>query len=249
MAIGTHDTNITGPKANKVTFRQTCSNAMLANAVGPELLKHGKKWYFLVANYAFGTDAHERFKKILLAHGGQEVGADLHPLGQTDYSSYLTKARNSDANVLVLLQLWPGLPERDQSRSAARASTRRCSSAGSCAATTSRSACRSTIWSVRSGATSGDPSGRRRDDRLQQAQTGRRRGRLAAVPRLHDRAQRRSTGSSTPARPIRRSSSRRSRTSTTTPPRSGRVFPRLRPSSDPADLRRRHRRQEQAPHA
>jgi branched-chain amino acid transport system substrate-binding protein len=107
MAIGTHDTNITGPKANKVTFRQTCSNAMLANAVGPELIKHGKKWYFLVANYAFGTDAHDRFKKILLAQGGQEVGADLHPLGQTDYSSYLTKVRNSDANVLVLCNYGP----------------------------------------------------------------------------------------------------------------------------------------------
>jgi branched-chain amino acid transport system substrate-binding protein len=107
LAVGTHDTNITGPKANKVTFRQTCSNAMLANAVGPELLKHGKKWYFLVANYAFGTDAHDRLKRILLAHGGEEVGADLHPLGQTDYSSYLTKARNTDANVLVFCNYGP----------------------------------------------------------------------------------------------------------------------------------------------
>ncbi|HEX3468537.1 MAG TPA: ABC transporter substrate-binding protein [Candidatus Elarobacter sp.] len=107
LAVGTHDTNITGPKANKVTFRQTCSNAMLANAVGPELLKHGKKWYFLVANYAFGTDAHDRLKTILLAHGGTEVGADLHPLGQTDYSSYLTKVRNSNADVLVFCNYGP----------------------------------------------------------------------------------------------------------------------------------------------
>ena len=107
LAIGTHDTNITGPKAHRVTFRQTCSNAMLANAVGPDLLKHGKKWYFLIADYAFGTDAHERFKRILLAHGGQEVGADLHPLGATDYSSYLTKARDTDANVLVFCNYGP----------------------------------------------------------------------------------------------------------------------------------------------
>jgi len=107
LAVGTHDTNITGPKAHRVTFRQTCSNAMLANAVGPELLKHGKKWYFLVADYAFGTDGHERLKKILLAHGGQEVGVDLHPLGQTDYSSYLTKARNTDADVLVFSNYGP----------------------------------------------------------------------------------------------------------------------------------------------
>jgi branched-chain amino acid transport system substrate-binding protein len=107
LAVGTHDTNITGPKANRVTFRQTCSNAMLANAVGPELLKHGKKWYFLVANYAFGTDGAFRLKKILNAHGGEVVGEDLHPLGQTDYSSYLTKARNTDADVLVFSNYGP----------------------------------------------------------------------------------------------------------------------------------------------
>ena len=107
VAIGTHDTNITGAKAHRATFRQTCSNAMLANAVGPELLKHGKKWYFLVADYAFGTDAHARFQRILLAHGGQEVGADLHPLGATDYSSYLTKARNTDADTLVFCNYGP----------------------------------------------------------------------------------------------------------------------------------------------
>jgi branched-chain amino acid transport system substrate-binding protein len=107
MAIGTHDTNITGPKANKVTFRTTCSNAMLANAVGPALLKKGKKWYFIVADYAFGNDAHDRFAKILLAAGGQESGADRHPLGQTDYSSYMTKARNTDADVLVFCNYGP----------------------------------------------------------------------------------------------------------------------------------------------
>jgi branched-chain amino acid transport system substrate-binding protein len=107
LAVGTHDTNITGPKAHRVTFRQTCSNAMLANAIGPELLKHGKKWYFLVADYAFGTDGAARLKKILLAHGGQVVGEDLHPLGQTDYSSYLTKARNTNADVLIFSNYGP----------------------------------------------------------------------------------------------------------------------------------------------
>ncbi|MGD1065998.1 MAG: ABC transporter substrate-binding protein [Vulcanimicrobiaceae bacterium] len=107
VAIGTHDTNITGPKAHRATFRQTCSNAMLANAVGPELLKHGKKWYFLVADYAFGTDAHARLEKILTAHGGEVAGVDLHPLGQTDYSSYLTKARNTNADTLVFCNYGP----------------------------------------------------------------------------------------------------------------------------------------------
>jgi len=107
LAIGTHDTNITGAKANRVCFRQTCTNAMLANAVGPALLKKGKRWYFLVADYAFGTDGYARLSKILRANGGTEVGADKHPLGATDYSAYLTKARNTDANVLVFSNYGP----------------------------------------------------------------------------------------------------------------------------------------------
>jgi branched-chain amino acid transport system substrate-binding protein len=107
LAMGTHDTNITGPKAHRVTFRQTCSNAMLANAVGPALLKRGKKWYFITADYAFGNDAHARLARILLAQGGQEMGNDQHPLGQTDYSSYLTKASNSGADVLVFCNYGP----------------------------------------------------------------------------------------------------------------------------------------------
>ena len=107
LAIGTHDTNITGPKANRVCFRATCSNAMLANAIGPALLKKGKRWYFLTADYAFGNDAHDRLSKILRAAGGAEVGNDKHPLGQVDYSSYLTRARNTDANVLVFCNYGP----------------------------------------------------------------------------------------------------------------------------------------------
>lgn len=107
LAIGTHDTNITGPLAHHVTFRQTCSNAMLANAVGPALLKHGKKWYFITADYAFGNDAQARLQKILLAQGGQVVANDKHALGALDFSSYMTKARNSDAEVMVFCNYGP----------------------------------------------------------------------------------------------------------------------------------------------
>ncbi len=107
LAIGTHDTNITGAGAHHVTFRQTCSNAMLANAVGPALLKAGKRWYFLTADYAFGNDAQARLQKILVAQGGTAVANDKHPLGQVDFSSNMTKARNTDADVLVFCNYGP----------------------------------------------------------------------------------------------------------------------------------------------
>jgi branched-chain amino acid transport system substrate-binding protein len=107
LAIGTHDTNITGHGAHHVTFRQTCSNAMLANAVGPALLKFGKKWYFVTADYAFGNDAQARLQKILLAHGGTVVANDKSPLGQVDFSSNMTKARNTNADVMVFCNYGP----------------------------------------------------------------------------------------------------------------------------------------------
>ncbi len=107
IAIGTHDTNITGAKVNRVCFRATTSLQMLANATCPSLLGYGKKWYFIVADYAFGTDGRDRFKKILLAHGGQVMGEDLHPLGATEYSSYMTKAGNTEADVMVFCNYGP----------------------------------------------------------------------------------------------------------------------------------------------
>ena len=64
---------------------------MLANAVGPALLKFGKKWYFITADYAFGNDAHARFQKNLLAQGGQDVANDKHRSAQIDFSSYMTR--------------------------------------------------------------------------------------------------------------------------------------------------------------
>jgi len=107
LAVGTHDTNITGQGAHHVTFRQTCSNAMLANATAPALLRFGKKWYFITADYAFGNDAQARFQKILLAQGGQVIANDKHALGAIDFSSYMTKARNSDADVMVFCNYGP----------------------------------------------------------------------------------------------------------------------------------------------
>ena len=103
LAVGTHDTAMTGAKANRVCFRQTCSLAMLTNALGAELVRRARRWYFLVADYAFGTDARDRLKVILDAHGGVVAGMDLHPVGTSDFSSYMVKARATDADAFLLL--------------------------------------------------------------------------------------------------------------------------------------------------
>src|ERR1700682_2457484 len=103
VAVGTHDTAMTGARANRVCFRQTCSLAMLSTALGAELVRRAKRWEFLVADYAFGTDARDRLKTILDAHGGAVAGMDLHPIGTSDFSPFMVKARSSDADAFLLL--------------------------------------------------------------------------------------------------------------------------------------------------
>ncbi|HZO94350.1 MAG TPA: ABC transporter substrate-binding protein [Candidatus Baltobacteraceae bacterium] len=103
LAVGTHDTAMTGDKANRVCFRQTCSLAMLTNALGAELVRRAKRWYFLVADYAFGTDARDRLLPILQAHGGRVAGMDLHAIGTNDFSPFMVKARATDADAFLLL--------------------------------------------------------------------------------------------------------------------------------------------------
>jgi branched-chain amino acid transport system substrate-binding protein len=107
FAVGTHDTNITGPKANRCCFRTTCSNAMVVNAVAPPLLREGKRWFFVTADYAFGNDAHVRFKQHLLGAGGTEVGEIKHKLGETDFDPIMQRVAKTDANVLVFCSYGP----------------------------------------------------------------------------------------------------------------------------------------------
>ena len=201
LAVGTHDTNITGPKAHRVTFRQTCSNAMLANAVGPacsSTARSGISSWRTTRSEPTRTTASRRSCSRTAA---KTVGEDLHPLGQTDYSSYLTKARNSDANVFVFCNYGPDT--QNATKAAVQLGIkRRCCSAASCAVTTWRSACLSTTWSARCGATSGARKRAATASQVYNAlKPGVKRGRLAPIPRLHGNQEHRRTGSTRPGRP------------------------------------------------
>ncbi len=62
----------------------------------------GQKWYFIQADYALGRDGYAQLSEALKRAGGSEVGHDVVPLGTADFSSVLTKLRNSGADVLIL---------------------------------------------------------------------------------------------------------------------------------------------------
>ena len=104
LDIGGQDTSITGEKANRVAYRFAPNVQMQIRALAQRILSMGKKWYFIVDDFAYGKDGYTRLSALLKRAGGSEMGADILKLGTEDYSSALTKMRNTEADVLVLCQ-------------------------------------------------------------------------------------------------------------------------------------------------
>ncbi len=102
LVLGAQDSSVTGEKASKTTYRFGPNVRMLLKPVIRRALALGKKWYFIQADYAFGKDAYAQMSDALKRAGGTEVGHDVVQLGTSDFSSVLTKLRNSDADVFVL---------------------------------------------------------------------------------------------------------------------------------------------------
>jgi branched-chain amino acid transport system substrate-binding protein len=62
----------------------------------------GKTWFYLTADYAFGTQLQTAASKVVEANGGKNLGAVRAPLGASDFSSFLLQAQASGATVLGL---------------------------------------------------------------------------------------------------------------------------------------------------
>ncbi|TAL82821.1 MAG: ABC transporter substrate-binding protein [Candidimonas sp.] len=105
MDPGGHADPITGTECHWNVFQTCPSTTLLVNAIAPNLIKNfGKKFYFLVPDYAFGLGLLEAYKANLKKFNATNLGADLIPLGTTDYSSYLIKAQAAKPDVIVILQ-------------------------------------------------------------------------------------------------------------------------------------------------
>jgi len=101
---GGHTDAVTGTDCHWNVFRVCNTTRMETNSISKLLFdKYGKKWYFITPDYAFGHTLQQGFQASLKKFGGTEVGADLSPLGTTDFSSYLIKAQAANPDVIILL--------------------------------------------------------------------------------------------------------------------------------------------------
>lgn len=104
MVTGGHTDAVTGTSCHRNVFRICNTTQMEANAVTPALIKDaGKKWYYITPDYAFGHTLQAGLEKACAKNGGTKVGADLTPLGTTDFSSFLIKAQAANPDVIVFL--------------------------------------------------------------------------------------------------------------------------------------------------
>jgi branched-chain amino acid transport system substrate-binding protein len=104
IVTGGHTDSVTGTDCHWNVFRVCNTTRMETNSVSKTLFtKYGKKWYFITPDYAFGHTLQQGFEASLKKFGGTEVGADLVPLGSTDYSSYLIKAQAANPDVIIML--------------------------------------------------------------------------------------------------------------------------------------------------
>ena len=104
IVTGGHTDSVTGTDCHWNVFRVCNTTRMETNSVSKTLFtKYGKKWYFITPDYAFGHTLQQGFEASLKEFGGTEVGADLTPLGATDFSSYLIKAQAANPDVIIML--------------------------------------------------------------------------------------------------------------------------------------------------
>ena len=72
----------------------------MGNAIGKAVPQLGRRWFFIGADYVFGRALVDGASGGVTRNGGQVLGAVYHPLGATDYSSFVLQAQASKADVI-----------------------------------------------------------------------------------------------------------------------------------------------------
>ncbi|MDE2364426.1 MAG: ABC transporter substrate-binding protein [Hyphomicrobiales bacterium] len=103
FAIGAAGASLTGKDCTPYTVHYAYDTTSLANGTAKTMLAQGgKSWFFITADYAFGTQLQDAAASVVKSGGGNVVGAVRVPLSTTDFSSFLLQAQSSGAQILGL---------------------------------------------------------------------------------------------------------------------------------------------------
>ena len=100
---GAGSARLTNEECSPYTVHYAYDTVALAKGTGSAVVKQGgKSWFFLTADYAFGHSLESDTSNVVKASGGTVVGSVKHPLGASDFSSFLLQAQSSKAQIIGL---------------------------------------------------------------------------------------------------------------------------------------------------
>jgi branched-chain amino acid transport system substrate-binding protein len=103
LVAGAGSSDITGKLCSHNTTQWAYDTYGVASSVAKAVVEQGgKDWFFIAADYSFGQALTRDTTRFIEAGGGKVVGTARHPLGSTDFASYLMAARSSGASVVGL---------------------------------------------------------------------------------------------------------------------------------------------------
>jgi len=103
LSVGAATSALTNEQCSPYTVHWAYDTVALAKGTGNAVVKAGgKSWYFLTADYAFGTQLQNDTAAVVKAAGGTILGSVRHPLSASDFSSFLLQAQASKAQILGL---------------------------------------------------------------------------------------------------------------------------------------------------
>jgi branched-chain amino acid transport system substrate-binding protein len=103
ISVGAATSALTNEQCSPYTVHWAYDTTALAKGTGNAVVKAGgKSWYFLTADYAFGSQLQNDTSAVVKAAGGTVVGSVRHPLSASDFSSFLLQAQSSKAQILGL---------------------------------------------------------------------------------------------------------------------------------------------------
>ncbi len=103
MFSGPATNRLTNENCTAVSVHYAYDTYALAAGTGRGVLKNGgDTWFFLTADYAFGTSLEKDVSDVVRAGGGKILGSVRHPLNTQDFSSFLLQAQASKAKIIGL---------------------------------------------------------------------------------------------------------------------------------------------------
>jgi branched-chain amino acid transport system substrate-binding protein len=104
LIAGSVSSDLTGKACSPMGMQFLVDTYALPKAGVQLLINKGiKDFYFVTVDYAFGAALQAEATRFIEAAGGKVVGSVKHPLGATDFSSYLLQAQSSGAKAIVIL--------------------------------------------------------------------------------------------------------------------------------------------------